>query len=578
MMTTMAAMLGALPLALGAGDGAEMRRPLGIAIVGGLIVSQMLTLYTTPVVYLYLDRFRLWAAQRARKRRARCASAVHAAADESIAMKPSAADLTMQSARCVARCRGRRSPAAWSAPTTCGPSAPAPADVQGSRGLESRAARATTRRAARGGKRSTIRSSIALASAGRHLATRRSPPRPRACARRTAATQAARAAALARRQRERRRARNSRSSRGGGNASGSTSSSTQHSYNVALDASWELDLWGGIRRGIEASDAIGAGERRGSRRRAAFGAGARSRRTICCCACRTRRSSCCGETVAAYERSLQLTQQPVQRPASSRAATSRRPRRSSKSTQAQVLDARIARAQLEHAVAVLVGKPPAELSIAPRELAAVFPTIPLARAFGAARAAPRHRGGRAARRERQCADRRRAGGVLPVAHAVGATAACRARCIGRPAVAAEPLLVARRRARADAVRRRAAQRAKRRRRSPTYDETVATYRATVLTGFQEVEDNLVGAVDTRTGSRGAGRRGQGARANRRRSRINQYKAGTANYLAVVVLQASGAQQRAHVARDSRPPAHGQRRSDQGAGRRLERDVAGAANP
>jgi len=61
LMTTMAAMLGALPLALGAGDGAEMRRPLGIAIVGGLLVSQMLTLYTTPVVYLYLDRFRLWA-------------------------------------------------------------------------------------------------------------------------------------------------------------------------------------------------------------------------------------------------------------------------------------------------------------------------------------------------------------------------------------------------------------------------------------------------------------------------------------------------------------------------------------
>jgi multidrug efflux pump len=60
MMTTMAAMLGALPLALGTGDGAEMRQPLGIAIVGGLAVSQMLTLYTTPVVYLYLDRFGAW--------------------------------------------------------------------------------------------------------------------------------------------------------------------------------------------------------------------------------------------------------------------------------------------------------------------------------------------------------------------------------------------------------------------------------------------------------------------------------------------------------------------------------------
>jgi multidrug efflux pump len=61
MMTTMAAMLGALPLAIGLGEGSELRRPLGIAIVGGLMLSQVLTLYTTPIVYLYLDRFRLWA-------------------------------------------------------------------------------------------------------------------------------------------------------------------------------------------------------------------------------------------------------------------------------------------------------------------------------------------------------------------------------------------------------------------------------------------------------------------------------------------------------------------------------------
>jgi multidrug efflux pump len=64
MMTTLAAMLGALPLAIGFGEGAELRRPLGISIVGGLMVSQILTLYTTPVIYLYLDRFRLWAQRR----------------------------------------------------------------------------------------------------------------------------------------------------------------------------------------------------------------------------------------------------------------------------------------------------------------------------------------------------------------------------------------------------------------------------------------------------------------------------------------------------------------------------------
>jgi multidrug efflux pump subunit AcrB len=71
MMTTFAAMFGALPLAIGMGVGSELRKPLGIAIVGGLIVSQMLTLYTTPVIYLALDRIRVRQKSRSAKPRAR---------------------------------------------------------------------------------------------------------------------------------------------------------------------------------------------------------------------------------------------------------------------------------------------------------------------------------------------------------------------------------------------------------------------------------------------------------------------------------------------------------------------------
>jgi multidrug efflux pump subunit AcrB len=67
MMTTMAALLGSLPLALGTGTGSELRRPLGISIVGGLVVSQLLTLFTTPVVYLVFERLQAWIS---RKRKA----------------------------------------------------------------------------------------------------------------------------------------------------------------------------------------------------------------------------------------------------------------------------------------------------------------------------------------------------------------------------------------------------------------------------------------------------------------------------------------------------------------------------
>jgi hypothetical protein len=63
-MTTMAALLGGVPLMIGTGTGAELRQPLGYTIVGGLMLSQILTLYTTPVVYLYLDRLGAWFGKR----------------------------------------------------------------------------------------------------------------------------------------------------------------------------------------------------------------------------------------------------------------------------------------------------------------------------------------------------------------------------------------------------------------------------------------------------------------------------------------------------------------------------------
>ena len=77
MMTTMCAIFAGLPLMLGHGTGSELRRPLGFAMVGGLVVSQMLTLFTTPVIYLCLDRAQQWIA---RHRRRRAGATEHGAA------------------------------------------------------------------------------------------------------------------------------------------------------------------------------------------------------------------------------------------------------------------------------------------------------------------------------------------------------------------------------------------------------------------------------------------------------------------------------------------------------------------
>ena len=81
LMTTMAAMLGGLPLMLEGGAGSELRKPLGYAMVGGLLLSQILTLYTTPVIYLYLDKLQRWLAPRRRSNMPSLAEKMGATAD-----------------------------------------------------------------------------------------------------------------------------------------------------------------------------------------------------------------------------------------------------------------------------------------------------------------------------------------------------------------------------------------------------------------------------------------------------------------------------------------------------------------
>ncbi len=292
MMTTMAALLGALPLALGTGDGAELRRPLGISIVGGLILSQLLTLYTTPVVYLYLDRFGLWL--RSRRGRARRWGEPCGAKRELTRMAP----MVARSCCDVARLRSSL-PVAIAAlfgcmvgPNYVRPPLDTPAaykEAQGWKQAEPKdeQPRGNWWEVFNDPDLNALVTQVAISN----QTIKAAEARVREARAMTAAARAAlfplvTADASA-----------TRSGSGGGSGRGAALASTGqvarigNNFNVALDASWEIDLWGGIRRTIEASEATAQAsaailEQRSFPRRRCWP------KTTSCCAWRTRRSAC----------------------------------------------------------------------------------------------------------------------------------------------------------------------------------------------------------------------------------------------------------------------------------------------
>ena len=522
MMTTMAALLGALPLALGLGEGAELRRPLGIAIVGGLVLSQMLTLYTTPVVYLYLDRFRLWC-----QRRWRPAGAGTQRCELEPTMKH-AGVLVSARRRCGAlrRLHGRAGLRAAERRDAGG--------VQGSRGdWKPAEPRDDAERAASGGRSSATRAQRAAeqvdvsnqnvlaaeaqyrqaqalvqqARAGLFPDARRPAPRPRAASRRSLA-----------------------------NSRRSPPVAVHHLQRCRSSASWAPDLWGSIRRTVEASEAGAAGERRRPRGGAAFGAGAARAELLP--AARRRRAAAAAR---GHGCRLRANRSSSRRTATRRASPPRstwcRRRRSCKSTQAQAIDIGVQRAQLEHAIAMLIGKPPSEFSIAPSPLerdAAGHPARRCPRSCSSAGPTlPPPSAAWQRRTRRSASPRRRFFPTLTLSGAGG----FQSTSYGRLAHGAEPLLVARRRARADAVRRRPARARMTDQAIAAYDANVAAYRQTVLTGFQQVEDNLAALRILEQEAEVQDEAVRGARQSLALPR-NQYKAGTVSYLNVVVAQAA----------------------------------------
>ena len=530
MMTTMAAMLGALPLALGAGDGAEMRRPLGIAIVGGLLVSQMLTLYTTPVVYLYLDRFRLWS-RRFGAPRAQV-YAVHASSRLKAPSMPNPSRLKVALSLLFATMLY----GCMVGPDYERPAAPVATSFKEAAAWKvarpsDELPRGNWWEAFHDPDLNALEEQVDISNQTIQAAEARVREA-------SAATQAARSAlfpvvsgnAVALRSS---RVAGTSSSNNNNNSGTTTSGGVINSYNLALAASWEIDLWGGIRRGIEASSTT-AQATVADLAGATLSAQALLAQDYLLLRVEDAQIALLRDTVANYERSLQLTRNQYAAGIAGRGDVAQAEAQL-KSTQAQVYDAQIVRAQLEHAIAVLIGKPPSELTVAAKPLVAVFPDIPVALPSALLERRPD-----IAAAERRTASANAQIGVAQAAFfpalTLSATGGYQSSVIGNllslPARywSLGPAL-------AQAIFDAGLRSAQKAQAIATYDETVANYRSTVLGGFQDVEDNLA-ALELL--AQEAIVQDDAVKAAREAAAIanNQYKAGTANYLAVAVLQAN----------------------------------------
>ena len=269
MMTTMAAMLAAVPLALGTGVGSELRRPLGIAIIGGLIISQMLTLFTTPVIYLYLEKARTRFSARRRGRGAlpgtegrvlimskqmksssRLRAKSHSAGGSNSHVECEAnpdertSALFMHAAYCLSRLRGPRIHAAENR---------GPGQIQENKAGKRRS-RGIAYCAGHGGKYSTIPYLIRWKNKWLFQTRQSLSPKPSTDRRGPRCGQAARDISPRSARKDRLRAGKSRApcSNTSGNADAGPTSSD---FLLSGDVSWEPDIWGRVRRLMESNRA-----------------------------------------------------------------------------------------------------------------------------------------------------------------------------------------------------------------------------------------------------------------------------------------------------------------------------------
>ncbi len=322
-------------------------------------------------------------------------------------------------------------------------------------------------------------------------------------------------------------------SSGGSSGAGGSGGGVGNFYNLALDANWELDLWGRVRRNVESNEA-GTQATVADLGAAKLSAQAELAQDYLLLRVQDTQIDLLATTAAAYEKSLQLTKNQYAAGVVGRGDVVQAEAQY-KSTQAQVLDARILRAQLEHAIAILIGQPPAEFSIVATSTDYAFPDIPL----GMPSELLERRPDIAAAERRVAAANAQIGVAqaaffpsLTLSATGGFAASSFANWLTLPARywSLGPALLA------QTVFDAGLRSAQKEQAVAVYDQTVATYRETVLTGFQEVEDNLAAL---RGLEEEAGVQDDAVKAAREAVTIvnNQYRAGTVNYIAVVVIQA-----------------------------------------
>jgi multidrug efflux pump len=498
LMTTMAALLGALPLAVGGGFGAELRRPLGISIVGGLLVSQMLTLYTTPVVYLYLDRLRIWL--RGRRRIAAAAGAAAVTLLSACAVGPDYVRPEIESPAAFKELEGWKTArpqddaarGAWWTLFGDDPLAALEQRVETSnQSLAVAEAQFREARALVGAARASYYPNLGIGVG----VTR---------------------------------------SRGSANLAGRFNAEGSHSdYSLPLDASWEPDIWGRIRRNVESNEAS-------AKASAADLAAARlsleaelatdyfSLRSL------DAQKRLLDDTVAAYVRSLELTRNRYAAGVASRVDVAQAETQLEQ-TRAQALDVGVQRAQLEHAIAVLVGAAASDFAIAPAPLEQPVADVPVGLPAALLERRPDIAGA-----ERRVAAANAQIGVAEAAYFPTVTLSAsggfeasdpvkwlewpsRFWSVG-PSITETVFDGGLRGALTDQAR-------------AAYDASVASYRETVLAAFQEVEDELAAL---RILEQEASVQDAAVQAARESVRLttNQYKAGIVSYLDVVTTQAT----------------------------------------